>query len=807
MFFEDTNLIPVPAKKRRVQRACDFCRQKRRDGSRSSLKKCSYCIDNQKECVYSGAQPTMKRPRYTESLQARLAVTESLLRELSAQGSEGSNSLSPTQHSEWSLDSPILHRGKASGTDSGSGVGPATELATKNIRAMNTNEGEPQPDDHEQIALVKTMEKLNIQHGKATFLGKSSGAQLLKTALELKVTYAASSGQSQQIRDFRRKEYWGRRPWDIGLQRPRYAFPPSDLLSALVDLYFEYSKFHYPLLHRPSFKRSLANNLHLEDDKFGAIVLSVCAIASRFSDDPRVFDAAEPLNCGWKYFSQISSEPEHLYVTPTLYDIQRHCLAIQFLAAATENGSWTLIGTAIRMAQEVGAHRRQSGPHTVEAELMRRAFWVLLSYDHTVALALGRPCAMQYCDFDIQLPTECDDEYWEHADPAQAFRQPSGKPSQVAFFNSYIRLNNILGFILHFLYSSGKMKASYAAEDPGWDEHIVTEVDSALNKWIEGIPEHLRWDPSRADLVFFKQSAILYCAYYHVQMTAHRGFIPQLRPSTTLPSLAICTNAARSASHVIEAWSQRTKDIPPVILLPALTTTCIVLLLNVWSGKRTGLAAHMNSTITEVHKCMEAIRLLESRWQMAGIYWDIINELASVGQVSLPMRTPAAEATIVSQRKRPHPESDHDVRRVDALEMLEASVGPLALPLGFEDADFMWSGALDETSTLPVYGADFARLPPSPAQPNYPFLAPVPQQTVHTATAGWMPAPNLPPLTFTAAQSHFMIGAMHGAGMGAADVSSIGDSDSMAPWMNAPTSLGVEDWGNYFNVMNQVPPR
>lgn len=59
-------------------------------------------------------------------------------------------------------------------------------------------------------------------------------------------------------------------------------------------------------------------------------------------------------------------------------------------------GTWALVGIGIRMAQEVGAHRRQTGSHTVEAELWRRAFWVLISYDRTVSCALGRPCAMQY---------------------------------------------------------------------------------------------------------------------------------------------------------------------------------------------------------------------------------------------------------------------------------------------------------------------------------------------------------------------------------------------------------------------------
>ncbi|KAJ7255796.1 hypothetical protein B0H12DRAFT_522921 [Mycena haematopus] len=63
MSSEEMATIAVPAKRRRVQRACDACRQKRRacDGLRSSIRKCSYCIDNGTECVYSGAPPITVR--------------------------------------------------------------------------------------------------------------------------------------------------------------------------------------------------------------------------------------------------------------------------------------------------------------------------------------------------------------------------------------------------------------------------------------------------------------------------------------------------------------------------------------------------------------------------------------------------------------------------------------------------------------------------------------------------------------------------------------------------------------------------
>ena len=83
----------------------------------------------------------------------------------------------------------------------------------------------------------------------------------------------------------------------------------------------------------------------------------------------------------------------------------------------------------------------------------------------------------------------------------------------------------------------------------------MKELDSALNKWVDGIPEHralsslppffsadlmrrlgaaVRWDLHRADPVFFNQSVARYTAYYLVQMTARRLFIPMVRTVPTV---------------------------------------------------------------------------------------------------------------------------------------------------------------------------------------------------------------------------------------------------------------------------------
>src|SRR5215471_16130262 len=74
----------------------------------------------------------------------------------------------------------------------------------------------------------------------------------------------------------------------------------------------------------------------------------------------------------------------------------------------------------------------------------------------------------------------------------------------------------------------------------------------------------VRWDPNRENPAFFDQSAMLYATYYYIQILIHRPFIPSPRKPSPLsfPSLAICTNAARSCSHVLDVHHSRRDPIP-----------------------------------------------------------------------------------------------------------------------------------------------------------------------------------------------------------------------------------------------------
>lgn len=50
--------------------------------------------------------------------------------------------------------------------------------------------------------------------------------------------------------------------------------------------------------------------------------------------------------------------------------------------------------------------------------------------------------------FDLDLPIECDDEYWESSNPEECFKQPVGQPSTIEFFNRYLSLTDILAYTI-----------------------------------------------------------------------------------------------------------------------------------------------------------------------------------------------------------------------------------------------------------------------------------------------------------------------------------------------------------------------
>ena len=184
-----------------------------------------------------------------------------------------------------------------------------------------------------------------------------------------------------------------------------FEYPERDLLWSLVDHYFYEVHIFFPLLHRPTFERELAEGLHLRDLMFGNTVLLVCALGSKFSDDPRVLveGSGTTRSSGHKWYAQVDFGKTSFDKEASLHELQMYAVRFQESASAlTSNfpkllvffaksnthshGVWIHTSLATKLAMEVGAHRRKSeqgGRPTLEDELWKRAFWYVTWYPLT----------------------------------------------------------------------------------------------------------------------------------------------------------------------------------------------------------------------------------------------------------------------------------------------------------------------------------------------------------------------------------------------------------------------------------------
>ncbi|KAJ7696785.1 hypothetical protein B0H17DRAFT_392238 [Mycena rosella] len=280
---------------------------------------------------------------------------------------------------------------------------------------------------------------------------------------------------------------------------------------------------------------------------------------------------------------------------------------------------WILAGLGLRFSQGVGAHHRSgySRMKPLEAELYKRVFYFLLVSDIIISSLNGRPCLIHNIDFDLDLPLDRDEEYWETPNAVQ----PRGKPSTSAFLVAYLPLMLIVGRI---------QRAVYPVNGQPPSQDTIAELDSELNKWVDALPEHLRWNPNQENQIFLDQSAALYASYYHAQIVIHRPFIPapgkQSTSNTIFPSLAICANAARSCGHVMDVQTRRGRGLLPLPPAPSLLFDCaVVLLVNVWAVVgEAQTTERYNRATADVQKCLRVLRFYERRW-VGGSCWRCSN--------------------------------------------------------------------------------------------------------------------------------------------------------------------------------------
>ena len=185
------------------------------------------------------------------------------------------------------------------------------------------------------------------------------------------------------------------------------------------------------------------------------------------------------------------------------------------------------------------------------------------------AIAAHADSEIALISFDADLPAECDDEYIvESADGSILFMQPADKPSKMMYLTCLGRLQDILSVALRALYSTTKSRIQMGFTGEKWRQGVVSELDSALNKWLDTIPQHcelrvssrrylqdtetfpcrtVRWSEAQqqTNWTSFIQSLLLHISYNVVQIQIHRPLISSSNVQESSASSAMCVSAAR----------------------------------------------------------------------------------------------------------------------------------------------------------------------------------------------------------------------------------------------------------------------
>ncbi|CAK5284253.1 unnamed protein product [Mycena citricolor] len=286
-------------KQRRPNRSCDTCRTRKSNAPKDAP--CSNCVDFGATCTYLEL-PKKRGPknRLVDELRKQNASLEARLRAASV----------------CALCSQPLDRDRPT---------PFRNEHTTGSHMISPQEWNE--DDEDDDELTAKLSQFSISAMKNKYFGTVSTYSLANNAIQAKETKVGRP----MAANYKRMVFWQTPAWEKAYynDQPHYTFPEDDLMVSLVQLYFDRIHPTFPILHRPTFQRSLAEGLHFRDPHFATMLLALLAMASRHSNDPRVFaDGYSAASAGWKFVAQ--TQPLRKTFEPSIYHVQFY--AASFLA-------------------------------------------------------------------------------------------------------------------------------------------------------------------------------------------------------------------------------------------------------------------------------------------------------------------------------------------------------------------------------------------------------------------------------------------------------------------------------------------
>ncbi|KAK5705941.1 hypothetical protein LTR17_021232 [Elasticomyces elasticus] len=386
------------------------------------------------------------------------------------------------------------------------------------------------------------------------------------------------------------------------IPRPTPAPLPVRFFGELLEgAYFDHIHPQYPFLHRPTF-RSWQDQVFSTTDR---------------GEIPR------PLHLFFVYMAYYAAAEELLEQNPgTVY-------------ASQLTDRRTLSGLALRQCIELGYHRDLEWPNhqtdILTVEMQRRVFWVSYTIDRSAAFSLGRPFGITDIDINAKFPLDLDDEHISSAGLTSHPRQADSQmPTLVSAAIHGVRMRRIWGDIRQAVYYDERHGAS-------GEKTAIEEVRSKLQTWLSRRPTVRSQHGNRN--VAFGSDKWFFLSYHHAMLLLHRPSITGASTVDSVNLAAVQLECAESSAIICtiyrDFYMQSTALYSGWGALHVLFVAGLTFLhcLCVSGEVRRMYGKDRVSSVTTA--CTIVLVIMTERWAAAQPYRDMFNMLSEKTQAML----------------------------------------------------------------------------------------------------------------------------------------------------------------------------
>ncbi|KAK6877568.1 putative transcriptional regulatory protein [Candida tropicalis] len=238
------------------------------------------------------------------------------------------------------------------------------------------------------------------------------------------------------------------------------------------------------------------------------LVLSICALGARMSDDRRIYNKSK------EFYQQSKNLLLATLSKPSITSLQSYMLLAFYDICNGHNSSgWMLSGSAIRMGFDLGFQLNpelwfvKSKGDVGDVAIRSRVYWGCYMADHFISLLLGRPSILKLSDASIPETSDLPDLSWIDDYTYAGYLKLKGRHQTTAVtsyisdpLNQIINLINISDNMLNDIFTK--------SDDLGGDHQGNDDTDLNLNSrweklfqynrqivsWKKSLPKDLQWD-------------------------------------------------------------------------------------------------------------------------------------------------------------------------------------------------------------------------------------------------------------------------------------------------------------------------